>query len=295
MIVVQLIGGLGNQLFQYAAAKSLSLYHETELQLDVSSFLRTELPDLEVPRDFEMYNFKGVNERSVDVNTLVNNKEYSFLSEKGLERLLPNYKRGIYKEPFYHFDNNFFKSRKNVFLKGGWQSYKYFDKFQNNIVNALQLKDNLIDAGEKTLYETAGSGGVVSVHVRRGDYLRKPIILEWHGIMGKEYYAEAFEQISKRSTINKVLYFSDEPEWVANELLPIMHGEIISGKISKSQYQDFYLMQHCSHNIVANSSFSWWAAYLNPNPDKIVIAPKRWFNKAPYDTKDLIPENWIRI
>lgn len=295
MVVVQLTGGLGNQLFQYAAAKSLALHHKTSLQLDVNSFLRTELPDLEVPRDFEMYNFKGVNELTVNVNDILKNKEYSFLTEKKFERLLPNYKRGLYKEPFYHYDINFFKSKKNVFLKGGWQSYRYFDNFKDEIKACLELQNNAVGDAYNFFSEKSKSENIISVHIRRGDYLRKPIILEWHGVMGKEYYAEAFEQIAKQQRIDRVLYFSDDPEWVSRELIPMMNGEIISSTVSKNQYQDFYLMQQCSHNIVANSSFSWWAAYLNSNPDKIVIAPKRWFNKAPYDTKDLIPENWIRI
>lgn len=294
MVVVQLTGGLGNQLFQYAAAKALSLHHNTDLLLDVSSFLREELPDLEVPRDFELYHFEGVKEKTIQAPELAADKKFSFLTEKRLERLLPKYRRGVFKEPFYHFDPNFFKSRQSVFLKGGWQSFKYFSKYSPEIISALQLKNSLISNVVKG-EPVNKNDGVVSVHVRRGDYLRKPIILEWHGIMGKEYYAEAFEQIAKKTSIKKVFYFSDEPEWVASELLPLMPGEIISNKITASQYEDFYLMQHCSHNIVANSSFSWWAAYLNPNPDKIVIAPQHWFNKAPYDTKDLIPESWIRI
>lgn len=294
MVVVQLTGGLGNQLFQYAAAKALSLHHETGLLLDVSAFLREELPDLEVPRDFELYNFEGVTEKTINAVELAADKQFSFLNEKRFERLLPKNKRGVYKEPFYHFDPGFFNSRHAVFLKGHWQSFKYFNKYKSEIITALQLKKSVIS----NVLETAAANsneGVVSVHIRRGDYLRKPVILEWHGIMDKAYYAEAFEQIAKKATIRKVLYFSDEPEWVASELLPLMPGEIISSKIAATQYEDFHLMQHCAHNIIANSTFSWWAAYLNTSPGKIVIAPKRWFNKAPCNTKDLIPESWIRI
>lgn len=294
MIVVQLTGGLGNQLFQYAAAKALAMHHKTELLLDVSSFMRTELPELEVPRDFELYNFKHVTEKTVNVSELADKTGFSFLTNKKIELLLPNYKRAVYKEPFFHFDTNFFKSRNNVFLKGGWQSYKYFEAFSDTVSNTLQLKEESTK-GVSSFFDNVDTEGTVSVHIRRGDYLRKPVILDWHGVMTKEYYTAAFETISKKTVIKKVYYFSDEPEWVAKELLPVMPGEIVSEKTSDTQFKDFYLMQQCSHNIIANSSFSWWAAYLNPNPNKIVIAPKKWFNKAPYDTKDLIPESWIRI
>jgi hypothetical protein len=294
MVIVQLTGGLGNQLFQYAAAKSLSLHHNTELLLDISSFSRAELPELEVPRDFEMYNFTGVSDKTINLSALKDSKKYSFLTERKIEALLPNYKRRHYKQPYYHYDANFFKSKNPVFLKGGWQSSKYFEKYHRQIIDSLQLKNNVIEA-VKQHEIVVNKVNSVSVHVRRGDYLRMKIILEWHGIMEQEYYAQAFEEISKRTTIDKVFYFSDDPQWVSKELLPIMKGEIVSDTTTKNQYEDFYLMQHCSHNIIANSSFSWWAAYLNPNPNKIVIAPKKWFNKAPYNTKDLIPAGWLTI
>ncbi len=294
MIAIQLTGGLGNQLFQYAAAKALSLYHKSELLLEVSSFYREELPDLEVPRNFELYNFTGVAEKLIQASEIQHDKKFSFLKERKIEKILANYKRRVYKEPFYHFDANFFKSKSSVFLKGGWQSPKYFNNYADIIKSTLQLKEatySNVKAKAITLENTS----TVAVHIRRADYLRKPIILEWHGVLGKDHYAKAFEELSKHTSIDKVLYFSDDPDWVAKELLSLMPGEIVSNEISSTPYEDFYLMQHCTHNIIANSSFSWWAAWLNPNPNKIVIAPHRWFNKAPLNTKDLYPEGWIKI
>lgn len=294
MVVVQLTGGLGNQLFQYATAKALSIHHNTELLLDVSAYHRKELPDLEVPRNFELYNFAGVVEKLIQASEIQNEKQFSFLKERKIEKILPNYKRQVYKEPFYHFDANFFRCKQQVFLKGGWQSPKYFNNYADNIKSILQLKEttyNKIKPKALTLENTT----TVAVHIRRADYLRKPVILEWHGVLGKEYYAKAFEVLSKHTNIDKVLYFSDDPEWVAKELVSLMPGEIVSNEVSFTPYEDFYLMQHCTHNIIANSSFSWWAAWLNPNPDKIVVAPQRWFNKAPLNTKDVYPEGWFKV
>jgi Glycosyl transferase family 11 len=294
MVGVQLTGGLGNQLFQYAAAKALSLHHKTELLLEVSSFYRAELPDLEVPRNFELYNFAGVEEKLIKAAEHQTNKAFSFLKERRIEKILPNYKRNIYKEPFYHFDENFWKSKPSVFLKGGWQSPQYFSAFDALIKSSLVLKDEMM-GNVKQKAASLQNQNTVAVHIRRADYLRKPIILEWHGVLGKEHYAKAFEEINNYTQIEKVLYFSDDPEWVEKELLPMMPGEIVSNATSSNQYEDFYLMQHCTHNIIANSSFSWWAAYLNPNPNKIVIAPQRWFNKAPLNTKDLYPNGWLKL
>jgi len=208
--------------------------------------------------------------------------------------IMPAYKKDIYTEPHYHFDKNFFKSKKKVFLKGGWQSEKYFKTYKNEIRDNSHLKDALVER----VLEKSNSLRIensVAVHIRRGDYLRKKIIYEWHGVMDKEYYAKAFELLHSKTKATKAYYFTDDVEWVSENLLPLFDGEIISGNIAKSHYEDLYLMSQCKHNIIANSSFSWWGAWLNNNPEKIVIAPKKWFNKGPKDTQDLLPEKWIKI
>lgn len=280
MITTELTGGLGNQLFQYAAAKALSLHHNTELVLEISSFYKKDIPVLEVPRDFELHNFKGVSEKFIQQQS----------KEKKIEKVLPNYKRSVYKEPFYHYDKNFFKCKKNVFLKGVWQSEKYFKPFIPQITNSLQLKESLVTSVlEKA--NTIQSEKSISVHIRHGDYLKNQAILNWHGVLEKEYYLTGIKKLMSLGC-EKIYYFTDDILWVENELNSTIPGEIIS-KNTKSHYEDFFLMQQCQHNIIANSSFSWWAAYLNPNPNKIVIAPKNWFNKAPLNTKDLYPQEWM--
>lgn len=295
MVTVQLNGGLGNQLFQYAAAKSLSLHHGVPLRIDVSSFHRTDLPELEIPRAFELYNFEGVTDKTTVLSKEENQRIIRFLKKKSFAKFLPHHKRKIYTEPFYHFDRNFFQSNSEVLLRGQWQSQQYFLPHEDELKPALRLKQNLIenvkDKGQKLARENT-----VAVHVRRGDYLRLPIILDWHGVMPKEYYANAFRELNKRCTHYTVCYFTDDPEWVKENLFPIAEGEMISQHLSETQYEDFYLMQNCRHNVIANSSFSWWAAWLNNHPDKIVIAPQRWFGPTgPKDTQDLLPESWIRL
>ena len=293
MVIVQITGGLGNQLFQYAAAKALSLHHKVPLLLEISSFHREELPDLEVPRNFELFHFNGINEKIVppeEVNTLIDVKKGGLLPKM----IIPAYKKSIYTEPYYHFDKNFFKSRKKVYLKGGWQSEKYFKPFEKEIRNNLLLKDELT----QRVVEKANAfklGNSVAVHVRRGDYLRKKIIYEWHGVMDKDYYAKGFEALYAKTNDLKVYYFTDDPDWVSKNLLPLHNGEIVSGNIAQTHYEDLFLMSHCRHNIIANSSFSWWGAWLNSYPGKIVIAPKKWFDKGFKDTQDVIPQEWIKI
>lgn len=293
MVIAQITGGLGNQLFQYAAAKALSLHHKVPLLLEVSSFYREELPDLEVPRNFELIHFEGITEEIIpaqEVNSLIDVKTNSVLPAF----FVPAYKKSIYTEPYYHYDKNFFKSKKKVFLKGGWQSEKYFKPFENEIRKSLQLKEGLT----KRVAETADAFKLensVAVHIRRGDYLRKKIIHEWHGVMNKDYYTRAFDLLSSKTEDLKIYYFTDDIDWVSKNLQPLFGGEIVSENIAQTQYEDLYLMSHCRNNIIANSSFSWWGAWLNSYPSKIVVAPEKWFDKGFKDTQDIIPSGWHKI
>lgn len=293
MIRLQLNGGLGNQLFQYAAGKSLALHHNVPLLLDISSFHRKNLPELEVPRDFELYNFEGIGDNVFRLSDRENEEIVAFLKKKSLAKLLPNHRRSIYTEPFYRFDANFFNSRNNVLLRGQWQSEKYFVRYTDFFRQTLTLNPTLI-AGCLSKAKEVNAVNSVAVHVRRADYLRKQIILEWHGVMDKAYYSKAFKKLDEALTDYSVFYFTDDPAWVQQELFPLKEGELISGTTS-SHYEDFHLMQNCRHNVIANSSFSWWAAWLNSHPGKIVMAPERWFNHGPKDTQDLLPESWIRL
>lgn len=295
MVITELTGGLGNQLFQYASSKALALHQNTELILDISSFYREELPELEVPRAFEINHFSGVTEKTITTKDYGTNKAYKGFTTSRLEKILPRHKRKIYKEPFFHYDKNFLNSRKEVLLKGVWQSEKYFAKYQSQLRNILTLKEESISK-VKVLGNELRQQNSVSIHVRRGDYLRLPIILEWHGVMDVSHYENAIQLLqSKIAEPLKLYYFSDDPEWVEANLCATWPGEIISKNNQNTAIEDFYLMSQCRHNIIANSSFSWWAAWLNNNPEKIVVAPKKWFGNAPNDTKDLIPESWIKI
>jgi hypothetical protein len=293
MIVAQITGGLGNQMFQFAAAKALSLHYNCELKLDLQNFNREILPELEVNRQFELPAFKNFTYQEASKADIKKFEPKSFLDKK-VQQLLPKHKRSIYSEKEYPYDEKFFSARKSIYIKGHRQSEKYFSSYQNEIRSIYTLRDDLINEVEGFKSEL-DDRNTVAVHVRRGDYLRLPIILDWHGVLSKEYYFSALEYLSEHIPNLKILYFSDDIEWVKNELMPTYPGMVVSDNISKTHYHDFYLIQSCKHQIVANSSFSWWAAWLNPNPDKIVIAPKKWFNNAPYDTRDLIPDSWIKM
>ena len=122
-----------------------------------------------------------------------------------------------------------------------------------------------------------------------------PVALEWLGVQPISYYTKAIEIITKKIPNARFYIFSDDISWVQQNLKLDHDHQFLSGKITTNALQDFYLMSKCKNNIIANSTFSWWAAWLNQYESKIVIAPKKWYNQITFDTTDLIPNSWIKI
>ncbi len=295
MIVVQLSGGLANQLFQYAAAKSMALDRNVDLLLDVSLLGRKNFTELETPRNFELNNFLGIKDRIANEFDLSIFKKSLQKNKFVYKYLTPIQRKNIYKEKYFHYNKDICNLGKDILLSGNWQSEKYFSRNIPYFKNSLTLKPELYKNVLGKAYELKNTKSV-SVHIRRADYLRLKIILEWHGVLEKTYYQNCFNKMNSIiGSDYEVYYFSDDPNWVIENLLDIKNGEIISNTISKTAYEDFYLMSQCRHNIIANSSFSWWAAWLNDNPEKTVIAPKKWFDKGPKDTQDIIPNSWLKV
>jgi hypothetical protein len=290
MILVELNGGIGNQMFQYAAAKSLALHHDTILKLDITPASNKTMPDELKQRPFDLDNFNLP-------DSIANLAEVESLSPKSslgkfTEKAKPNYKRKIYREPFFHYDNNFYHAGPDVYLKGLWQSEKYFYRFSKEIRSIfcfrIETIQHLTDIATNFKQENS-----VSIHIRRGDYLAN-ISLNVLGLLPIAYYHKAIQLIKTKIDNPSFYFFSDDISWV-KENLDVPNGTYLSNKVTKNHLEDLYLMSRCKHNIIANSSFSWWGAWLNNNPGKIVIAPEKWFNNGPRDTQDLIPGGWLKI
>lgn len=197
------------------------------------------------------------------------------------QRILAGHK--IYKEPHFHYAP--IPKDRNIQLDGYWQSYKYFDDYIPQITDKLGFKWQPVK-------------GVVSIHVRRGDYALYP---DKHPMLPVRYYDLAILHFATRG-YSRFKFFSDDIDWCKKnfEGTPeITPGNPVTFEFSFGQtpLQDLNEMSCCEHNIIANSSFSWWAALANRNPDKIVIAPKVWFGSANshLDTKDMLPDNWIKL
>jgi Glycosyl transferase family 11 len=284
MIIIRIQGGLGNQLFQYAAGKCLAHRLDTVCKLDVSSLHQNQLRKLEL----DYFSFAPL---------IASQKEIKqFLYFQSLYRHKPSlfarFGKNIYREPHYHYDGNFTKLKEPLYLDGYWQSEKYFFSVADIIRQGYIIQKPFIAHLENKVSQFQ-SVNSVAVHIRRGDYSQKNIA-NYHGILTAAYYNSAIGLLSEKLNNPFFYFFSDDINWVRQNININYPHEFLSGQ-TKPAIEDFYLMSRCHHNIIANSSFSWWAAWLNNNPEKIVIAPKNWFNKAPLNTKDLIPKDWQLI
>lgn len=297
MVIIQLQGGLGNQMFQYAAGKALSIHYNCKLSIDLSMLQHTASANKEIThREYELGLFKNIDTATVPGHIL---QSFLSLSKKNklLKRLNLPYKKS-YIEPAFSFDAGFFLQRPPVLLKGYFQSEKYFSSIsatirQNFSFPALEAND----VNTAVLQHIQNSHSV-SVHVRRADYVNDPAIHAVHGTCSIDYYTKAFLYMQEQLGNVAFVFFSDDPAWVKQMFLPRLPGSLlVENNTTVNNWKDMYLMSNCKHHIIANSSFSWWGAWLNNSPGKKVIAPKNWFADAAKNetTTDLIPENWIRL
>ncbi|MDP1766805.1 MAG: alpha-1,2-fucosyltransferase [Methylotenera sp.] len=196
-------------------------------------------------------------------------------------------------EPHFNYWNNINQLKDNVYLEGYWQSERYFHEFSNKIREDFTFK--LPFSKQNTeIADRIGKVNALSLHVRRGDYANNSKTLATHGLCSLDYYRAAIQLIIKQVENPHFFVFSDDIAWVKNNLKIDFPHLFIDHNLGAESYNDMRLMSLCKHNIIANSSFSWWAAWLNTNPQKIVIAPQDWFSNK-VNVSDLIPHGWIRI
>jgi len=297
MIIVSLFGGLGNQMFQYACGKSVASRLGVELKLDVSLVQdRAERKNFTY-RDYELGVFKIKEEIATieEVRQYIPNLWNSKLYLKQLYKL----KRFFNGNSFYNeklkfiYNKDIEQVKDNTYLYGYFQTEIYFKTLRNELLQIFRIQQE-IDLINSSLISQMKSENSISIHVRRGDYLNSPFeILDI-----QNYYQKAIEFIQKEINSPVFYIFTNDYLWVEKnfELLNIKKT-IVKINSGNQSYLDMILMSNCKHNICANSSFSWWGAWLNTNPSKIVIAPDRWFKNAEYvnSISDLLPKGWITI
>jgi hypothetical protein len=291
MITVKLKGGLGNQLFQYALGKNLAIRNKTELCLDLSVYYNNFQKHDYTLRGYELGVFK--------INTkLILPPKIPILPQIIAKRLsnvihktsVASSKKVIVEKNF-RFDSEVLYSGDNSYLNGYWHSEKYFKEIAPDLRKDLILKEKLSQPAENIKNNIRNSKSI-SLHIRRGDYLTNSWAQKTYCQLPLSYYQEAVEVIQEKEERMKCFIFSDDPTWVKDNIKLPNDLIFITGN---KNYEDLYLMSLCTHNVIANSSFSWWGAWLNENPFKKIIAPKQWFKDDKVETKDLIPEEWKQI
>ena len=290
MIITKLIGGLGNQMFQYAAAKALAVKHGVEVKVDTSD-LEKDSAGVYTQRYFELTCFNE-NIQVASKNELAPfYKKYSSTALRFLQRKFPLAFKTLYaKEKGSAFNPDFLDFPANTYLDGFWQSEIYFKAYEEEIRDDFDFKQEIKDRN-KQLADKIRSVNSVSLHVRRGDYVSNALTNKFHGLCPPSYYQDAVKHFMEKGNI-ELFIFSDDLEWCKQHSKFNLPTHFIE---TKNAFDDLYLMSLCNHNIIANSSFSWWGAWLNANPDKTVIAPEKWFASDTQNTSDLIPYTWIKM
>lgn len=276
MIIVKLQGGLGNQMFQYAAAASLASKKHTELAINKEWF-KQKFEKQYTPRKYELGAYK------LD-DQVKNRKNMSWLKARMLYK--------SYTDGAFLYDKNFFRLPKNTILEGYFQSEKYFLDIRKKLLQDFNYKHKATQETEEVIKKLKNCESV-SIHIRRGDYVTNKNANQFHGLLGKEYYAKAIKIINKKVSKPNFFVFSDDIAWAKVNIRtnsPIRFIDFTSSGI-----EDMRLMRQCKHNIIANSSFSWWGAWLGGAETKTVVAPKNWFKSKDLDTSDVLPERWLKI
>ena len=271
------MGGMGNQMFQYAVGKNLSLKYNIPLKFDLSFLKNRNMGDF-VYRDYDLDLFK-----------LEAEKSFSF----------PN-STSVLVQKDYHYSENFMNELSDLLIRGNsinivgyWQSTRFFYENESQIRKDFEFKDNIENQTgilEEMLYKIKSSNSVM-VNVRRTDYLNS----SFHGVLGIDYINKAKELIETKIENTHYFIFSDDINW-CRENIHFDNMTIVDHNYKGDRFGYYLqLMSQCKHFIIPNSTFAWWSAYLNNNQEKIVVAPIHWFTDSNVNTKDLIPSNWYRI
>lgn len=283
MIIIKAQGGLGNQLFQYALYEALKR-NGKEVKMDLTSYSIYEQHN-----GFELNNIFNINidiASENEVEKFIDNKQDIFSL---VRRKVFGTKKSHYIENGIIYNPNIINID-NVYLQGYWQTEKYFKNIRTDLLKMLKFKVD--DNKNLEALEKIRSNNSVSIHVRRGDYINNINAAKVHGnIVGIEYYNNAVNIMKDKVENPLFVIFSDDIEWVKNNI-NIENTIFIDFNKGKDSYKDMFLMSKCKHNILANSSFSWWGAWLNENEKKIVVSPSKWMNEI--ETPDIWCDTWIK-
>ena len=295
MIIAEIFAGLGNQMFQYAAARAVADGLDVPLKLNVNGFRS------DTHRAFELHHFniRACTATDAEVDAFMNPRDTVF--GRVVNRLQPAVqRRHVIREKHVPYANELAEATRNTYLFGHWQSEKYFRSHAAAIRRDFTFARPAGAANracEETIRRTPHA---VSLHIRRTDYLDHPLMYP----CPVDYYHAAIGRMLAEVDAPHFIVFSDDPAWTRRHVrIPApCAATYVTHNAGENSYEDLRLMSACAHHIISNSTFAWWGAWLNPSPGKRVVAPRqwfregaRWYNGEPADAKDVLPESWTKI
>lgn len=299
MIITKLNGGLGNQMFQYAIGYNLAKYYNTILKIEISNLGNKNLNENHTPRllELDIFNIKLKIASENETLSLIHKKpnslnklKYKFLKVK------PHlfFKYTLYQENPFEFISEIYNHSSDLYLEGYWQNELYFKNISEEIRRIFSFKNKPNEFNQNLISHIQNSNSI-SVHIRRGDYIKNCNINKVHGVCSIEYYLQAIRYIKNKINNPIFYFFSDDIQWVKGNFNITAEHYFISQNNNENSFEDLRLMSYCKHNIIANSSYSWWGAWLNNNSKKIVIAPKIWMNNPIVESNKFLPNDWVII
>ena len=288
MFVFQFMGGLGNQLFQYAAARALSLKRGIPFKIDFDD------PYKFVKRELNLAAF---------------NLDVSLASKKEISKCKPKYRyekrlwmlfgkdpaNKLWREKKdYTYDPEFFSMPDGAYVSGFWQTEKYFLDIEDTLRKDLSFREQPTGKNAEWMEKIKGCHAV-SVHIRRGDVITVAKTNKLYGTITNDYYRDAIQKMIEFNKDSVFFFFSDDMEWVKENIKTSYPSYYIDGNDDAHNYEDLRLMSSCNNHIIANSSFSWWGAWLNPDKNKKVIGPVNWMSTRDISETDHIPASWILL
>jgi len=289
MIIIRLAGGLGNQMFQYALGRHLAYKNQTDLKLDIFELKKNRLRDYQLKH----LKIKGKVDQGLALRKIHWQAKSKTFLVKRFKKFSNLFKNIYLEKEKFKFDPQVFKQKKDIYLYGHWQSFKYFEDIKEIIKKDFSFKEKLNKKNKQVLEKIINSNSV-ALHIRRSDYLTDKQAKKFHDLCSMRYYYIALEKIKREVKKPHFFIFSDDIKWARKNLRFKNQLDFINVNSIKQGYKDLRLMKNCKHFIIANSTFSWWSAWLSENKKKIIVAPKKWL-KTERKVYDLLPKEWLKL
>jgi hypothetical protein len=293
MIITKLTGGIGNQMFQYATGRRLAIKNNAELKLDITHYDNHIMPDGLPYRSYDLPVFmideKIATKREIE---LFKNTSQSYFKRgfKKIRNLVDPHIEII--EPYFHFNPGILDLKGSFYLDGYWQCEKYFIDIEDIVRKEFRIKTTITTEGEDLLQKIKSTNSVC-LNVRRQEFATNRHVNQF---VGKTYLDNAISLMAGKISDPHFYIVSDDLPWCKENIKLNYPHTFIEEHLYGDKFRDcLFFMTSCKHFIIPNSTFGWWAAWLSSNSEKIVIAPEKWLNDPKRNTKDVIPDKWIKI